>query len=145
MRNFKTNPQYLETKQSEPCFIHSNVWTVKAIIRPILTYANSEGITSIGNSMLRNIKNSRNLKINQFAQLWAVIKHDFKKSQAFFTKCLEEQNSYRQYSRILHIFWYSFHSGTPIVRIAKNRLYLFYFYFYLLFIIYYLFWTRIRV
>ena len=63
--------------------MYSNTWTVKVIIRQILTHAYSGGIISIRNSILKSIKNSGILEISWFAQLWAVFKYDFKKSQTF--------------------------------------------------------------
>jgi len=63
--------------------------------------------------MLRNIKNSRNSGTSQVTQLWVVFKHDFKKFQAFFTKCSKEQDSYGYHSRILYRFQHPFHLGIP--------------------------------
>ena len=63
--------------------MYSNTWTVKVINRQILTHAYSGGIISIRNSILKSIKNSGILEISWFAQLWAVFKYDFKKSQTF--------------------------------------------------------------
>jgi len=70
--------------------IHSNAWTVKVITRWILTHAYSGDIALIRNGILKSIKNSGISKTSQFAQPWAVFKYDFKKSQNFFIKCLEE-------------------------------------------------------
>ena len=75
----------------------------------------SEGITLIGNSIWRNIKNSRKSESNQFAQLWAVFKYDYQKHQAFFAKSLKKQASYQYNFENQQGFQCYFHSRTAIV------------------------------
>ena len=61
--------------------IHSNMLTI------------SGNTDSIMISTTRKFKSSEKSEQTQFAQLWIVIKHDFKNSQHFFTECQKEQAS----------------------------------------------------
>ena len=71
--------------------IQSNISIARAITRPILTPVLSGITASTRSSILRSIKNSENLGISQFVQLWIVMKDNSQRHQNLLTKCVEKQ------------------------------------------------------
>jgi len=78
-----SRPTYWGSRQNRAncALTHSNVWTARANIKSVWTYALSGNIISIGNSTPRNTKNFETLEDNQLAQLWVAFKHDYQESQ----------------------------------------------------------------
>jgi len=76
---------------------HSNVLTVKGIIKPILTNAHSGGIASTENGIRRNTLKSVTTGSNQFALRKATSrKYNFEELQNLISK-RPEKPSYHQY------------------------------------------------
>jgi len=97
--NFKLILCIWKPNRMNYALIHSNVWTAKEITRLTQTYALFRDTTLIKSGISKNIRSSKKSGISQFTQLWAVTRHDFKKSTIIFTEYSKEQYSYRHYSQ----------------------------------------------
>jgi len=81
---------YPNLKQNKRNHAHTllNVLSVKVIIKPTPIFVLSRSIALIENNTQRSIRKSRITGTNQFAYLWVVFKHNYKRNQNIFSKHL---------------------------------------------------------
>lgn len=110
--NKKTNAPRLETKKGEPC-LHSlkymNYWgnhQADSNQCPFWRYS--------FNCEWHN-KNFVKTEGSQFAQLWAVLKHNFKGHLYLFSKCWQEQFHHQHHSQKKVFIWHYIHLRAILV------------------------------
>ena len=114
-QTIKLIPQDLKFWRANLTLTCSNALTIKASIKLTWTLVPSKSIalTMIGTT--KNNKNFTRAEVTQFAQLWAALKHDFRKNQDILTEHLKEQLPYQYHTWNTLIFWYHLHPGTVLV------------------------------